>query len=301
MNHILKQLWVCLQYILPQKHLSRITAKLMNLPYFKKSLISWYIKYFKVDMNDALNTDLNSYTNFHEFFIRKLKPDARPIHDDPFSIVSPADGIISSLGTLNGNTLIQAKGKHYALSHLFGNNESYQTFINGQYLTIYLAPYHYHRVHMPMQGECRKMIYIKGKRFSVNQLTSLSVSNLFAINERVITVFDSPLGPFAIVFVGALIVGNIHTRWHGQVLAPDSQSFYTWSYDKGALSLNKGEEIGFFTLGSTVIFISSTPYMTFHSSLQTSSSICMGQPIAYRAQIPSSVTNPPLVQHMSIN
>lgn len=248
------------QYWLPQHALSKFGGHVSHcrLPWLKNYLIQWFINRYQVNMDEALQTDLNAYPSFHDFFIRQLKPGTRPIDPQSDSICSPCDGAISQIGKIENGTLLQAKGRSFSLSALLGDAACAQKFHNGNFLTIYLAPKDYHRVHMPAKGALQSVRYIPGKLFSVNPLTTQSVDNLFARNERVISFFDHPQSPFAVILVGAMIVGSITTRWAGRLLPQANQLVREILYPQTPeqhLTLDKGEEMGYFSLGSTVIIL----------------------------------------------
>lgn len=215
----------------------------------KTPFIQLFIKHYRVDLHDALIEDPTQYPSFEAFFTRKLKDNARPLPTSPQAIASPADGTIACLGDIGEHTPLLAKGHHYSLDDLLGNKETAAPFQGGQYLTVYLAPHNYHRVHMPVSGRLTHMRYIPGSLFPVNQEACAEVDGLFAKNERVICTFDTEHGPMVLVFVGAMIVGSVVTDWHGPVTAP---SITDWSYDDTPL-YKRGADIGAFTLGSTVI------------------------------------------------
>lgn len=247
--------FIILQYLLPQHLLSRLVGKLAEcrLPWLKNLLIRRFITQYKVDMSDAVESAPEAYANFNAFFTRALKDGARPIADAP--VVCPADGAISQLGEINRGRIFQAKGQDYSLQTLLGDDKALTAeFDGGSFATIYLSPRDYHRVHMPVDGTLRSMTYVPGKLFSVNTTTAENVRSLFARNERAICVFDTEFGPMAMILVGAMIVAGIETVWDGQV-APPPRQLTTRSYPQEAPTLKKGEEMGRFKLGSTVILL----------------------------------------------
>ena len=247
--------FIILQYLLPQHLLSRLVGKLAEcrLPWLKNLLIRRFITQYKVDMSEAVESAPEAYVNFNAFFTRALKDGARPIADAP--VVCPADGAISQLGEINRGRIFQAKGQDYSLQTLLGDDKALTAeFDGGSFATIYLSPRDYHRVHMPVDGTLRSMTYVPGKLFSVNTTTAENVRSLFARNERAICVFDTEFGPMAMILVGAMIVAGIETVWDGQV-APPPRQLTTRSYPQEAPTLKKGEEIGRFKLGSTVILL----------------------------------------------
>ena len=247
--------FIILQYLLPQHLLSRLVGKLAEcrLPWLKNLLIRRFITQYKVDMSEAVESAPEAYANFNAFFTRALKDGPRPIADAP--VVCPADGAISQLGEINRGRIFQAKGQDYSLQTLLGDDKALTAeFDGGSFATIYLSPRDYHRVHMPVDGTLRSMTYVPGKLFSVNTTTAENVRSLFARNERAICVFDTEFGPMAMILVGAMIVAGIETVWDGQV-APPPRQLTTRSYPQEAPTLKKGEEMGRFKLGSTVILL----------------------------------------------
>ncbi|MGD9592032.1 MAG: archaetidylserine decarboxylase [Candidatus Berkiella sp.] len=209
-------------------------------------------------MSEAVEEDPFAYPSYHEFFIRRLKPSVRTIDPSPNSIVSPCDGEISQIGSIEKNTLVQAKGKSFTVSSLIGSETDAKPFENGKFITIYLAPKDYHRVHMPLPGTLTHIRYIPGKLFSVNPLTTSHIDNLFAKNERVVAFFKHDQGSFAIILVGAMIVGSIFTRWGGTLTPHRARCTKDILYPQTPeqhIKLDKGDEMGYFSLGSTVIVL----------------------------------------------
>ncbi len=215
----------------------------------KTPFIQGFIQHYRVDLSDALIKDPKQYPSFEAFFTRKLKDGARPLPSSPHTIASPADGTIACLGTIGENTALLAKGHRYSISNLLGSAEAAAPYQDGQYLTVYLAPHNYHRVHMPVSGRLTHMRYIPGTLFPVNQEACAQVDGLFAKNERVICYFETEHGLMALVFVGAMIVGSVATAWHGKV---SGDGITDWTYDDTPL-YERGADIGYFALGSTVI------------------------------------------------
>src|SRR6187399_2407455 len=212
--------FVALQHLLPQHGISRLVlaATRSRSPAFKNALIRLFVRGFDPDMKDAVETEPTAYASFNEFFTRALREGTRPVDPDPRAIVSPVDGTVSEAGELTSDRLLQAKGHDYSLRALLAGNTAWErTFIGGTFATIYLAPYNYHRIHMPLAGELREAFYVPGKLFSVNRTTAQLVPGLFAINERVFCGFDSSGIPLGVILVGALNVGSMATVWHGDV------------------------------------------------------------------------------------
>jgi phosphatidylserine decarboxylase len=278
----MKPFFVLLQYILPHHLISRVSGKFMNIKWspMKDRIIPWFIKRYKVDMSEAKIQDITQFKTFNDFFTRELKPGARPIAAGS-TIISPADGCISQMGDIKGNQIFQAKGQDYSLSSLLGGEkESAQRFENGSFATIYLSPKDYHRVHMPITGRLKEMIYVPGRIFSVNPLTADHVPGLFARNERVICLFETELGTVAVILVGAMIVASIHTVWHGQVTPGIRKTIQTWRYDDKKIELSKGEELGYFCLGSTVIMLFPASKIDWSANLESNKAIRLGEKIA---------------------
>ncbi len=279
------RLFVLVQYLVPQHLLSQLTGYVARnrVHWFKTLLINAFIARYGVDMQAARGETAEDYENFNAFFTRRLKAHLRPIAARPQDIASPADGTLGQFGTLESDTLVQAKGHKYSLQELLGGDtERTLPFINGEYATIYLSPRDYHRVHMPLSGTLREMVYIPGKLFSVNSVTTGAVPRLFARNERVVCRFDTAQGPLAIVLVGAMIVSSIHTVWHGLV-SPHADLIQTFTYqetDNTAIRLNKGDELGHFMLGSTVIMLFGENQMQWDKAILSGKSINFGEAIA---------------------
>ncbi len=248
-----------MQYAMPKHFVSRMVGKLAaaKAGALTTTLIKLFIKQYKVNMSEAKYSDPAHYKTFNDFFTRPLKESARPLTTDKDIIAHPVDGAISQLGPIVEGQLIQAKGHNYSLQALLGGSEQDTApFLGGDFATIYLAPSDYHCIHMPIDGTLKKMIYVPGDLFSVNPLTAQNVPNLFARNERVVTIFDTEIGPLAMVLVGATIVASIETIWAGTVTPPAGKDVFSWNYPtsgENAITLKKGEEMGRFKLGSTVI------------------------------------------------
>lgn len=266
------------QYALPKQLLSRLAGALANCRYrfIKNPLIALFIRYFQVDLREAVIEDYHQFVTFNDFFTRKLKVNARPIKS---GVVSPVDGSVSALGRIAQDQILQAKGHSYSAAALLGGDSVLaKKFINGSFLTAYLAPKDYHRIHMPLSARLLCMRYVPGCLFSVNEKTVTNLDNLFAKNERVISIFESERGLFALVAVGALIVGNIVTTWHG-VINRCGQKITHWDYTDKVIHFNKGEEIGYFKLGSTVILLFQQNQLDWCSSLRVGSMLRVGQSI----------------------
>lgn len=282
---IKQRLFIFMQYILPHHTLSRLIGRLAECqtPWFKNRLIAWFIKRYQVNMSEALLEDPSAYRHFNDFFTRSLKEDARPLDNSEKAVLSPADGAISQLGSIEHGRIFQAKGHSFSLLELLGGDaERAAPFMGGSFSTVYLSPKDYHRVHMPLTGILREMVYIPGRLFSVNQTTAENVPELFARNERVACIFDTEQGPMAVVLVGAMIVASIETVWAGQV-TPPLRNLHTYDYSQAArqpITLEKGAELGRFKLGSTAIVLFGPNHVAWDDALQETSAVQVGQRLA---------------------
>ena len=268
LSHPVVQPW------LPQRAINRLAGWLANttIPWLKNYLIRYFLKRHAVNLDEACLTDPMQYPSFNAFFTRALKSECRPLSPDPQDLSSPVDGCISQMGSIQDARLIQAKGHSFTVDDLLGatHNPELQNktrvFNNGSFITLYLAPHDYHRVHMPITGTLSQMIYIPGRLFSVDARTAQRIPNLFAANERVACLFDTAQGPMALILVGAMIVGSIETVWAGAVSGPQTACNSTqpknakkpeiqhWTYPT-PITLERGAEMGRFQLGSTVIVL----------------------------------------------
>ncbi len=250
------RLAVLLQYLLPKQVLTVLAGKLASVRggALTTRVIRWFAGRYGVNMSEAANPDPAAYPTFNEFFTRPLKPGVRPLAQTTF--VCPVDGAISQLGAIEGDQIFQAKGHTYSTTALVGGDTALaKQFENGSFATLYLSPKDYHRIHMPCAGKLLRMIYVPGDLFSVNPATARGVPGLFARNERVVCVFESAHGLFAMVLVGATIVGSMATVWHGVVNPPRPGTIRDWRYDDQDIRLNQGDEMGRFLLGSTVVLL----------------------------------------------
>ena len=248
---------ILFQYLLPKQGLTSLAGRVagaegsaMTLP-----LIRWFVRKYGVDMSEAENPDIASYTSFNDFFTRPLKPGARPLAAADF--LCPVDGAISQFGAIDDGRMVQAKGHRFTTTDLVGGDTALAAlFRHGSFANLYLSPRDYHRLHMPCDGKLTRMIYVPGALFSVNPTTARGVPNLFARNERVVCVFESPAyGPFVMVLVGATIVGSMATVWHGVVNPKRTGKIAEWTYADQDVVLNKGAEMGRFLLGSTIVML----------------------------------------------
>jgi phosphatidylserine decarboxylase len=273
------RLFVLLQLALPQHRLSRLvyTATRVRTPWFKNLLIRVFLKLFDVDMSEAVETDPYRYGSFNDFFTRALRPDTRPIAAAAAAIASPVDGMVSECGDIDRDQLLQAKGRRYMLAELLAEEPWAPRFEGGSFATIYLAPFNYHRIHMPVRGRLLDTVYVPGRLFSVNATTAQHVARLFARNERVLTLFESDFGQFALVLVGALNVGSMATVWAGEI-TPAARRVVT-RIPAPAVVLDKGAEFGRFNMGSTIILLFEANRARWHPLLRAGSVVQFGQAI----------------------
>ncbi len=243
--------------ILPLHLLSRLMYKATRWSWrpWKNALIRLFIWKYSVDMSQAQESSADNYATFNEFFTRALKPGLRAITRTAGSLISPVDGAVSATGTIRDERLLQAKGRDYSLAELVnGDREHSEHYRNGSFITLYLSPRDYHRVHLPADGELHYMAYVPGQLFSVNPASVQRVDGLFARNERLITTFRTEVGMLSIIFVGAVFVGSMETVWHGQVTPADRRKYFRQYYEPGMV-FKQGDEIGRFNMGSTVILL----------------------------------------------
>jgi phosphatidylserine decarboxylase len=280
MNHR-AELFVALQRLLPKHALSRLIAKAAESKtvWLKNALIERAIARFDINIDEAGSSDINDYENFNSFFTRALKEGVRPIDSDDQAVVSPADGAVSQAGPINQHRIIQAKGSDYSASRLLGNSQQAKNYENGSFATIYLSPRDYHRVHMPADGKLLSTRYIPGDLFSVNDQTAQALPNLFVRNERLVCEFESDNGNFAVVFVGAMLVAGIETVWGG-FETPGRGAIRENDLSDRDLSYKKGDEIGRFKFGSTVILLFQEDKIRWQDSLMPQADIQMGEKIA---------------------
>ena len=271
------RLFVWLQYLLPQHGLSRmiLAATRVRTPWFKNRLIRGFLKLYDVNMQEAAASDPLSYGSFNEFFTRELKAGARAIAADTRDIASPVDGCVSEAGPIDRDLLLQAKGRRYRLTELLAAQPWASRFEGGSFATVYLAPFNYHRVHMPLRGALQETVYVPGRLFSVNGVTARHVPGLFARNERVLTLFDSDAGGFALVLVGALNVGSMATVWAGDI-TPAARRVVT-RIPAPPTTLEKGAELGRFNMGSTVILLFEPNRARWHSEVRAGREVRLGQ------------------------
>lgn len=273
-------LFALCQHPIPHQALSRLAGQLADskTPWLKNLLIRQFIRAYDVDMNEAIMPTPEHYETFNAFFTRALKPDARPIED---GIVSPADGVLSQYGLIHQGHLIQAKGQTYTATSLLGGDaDQAAPYQDGRFATVYLSPSDYHRVHMPCDATLRATCYLPGRLFSVNDATTQHVSELFARNERLVCHFDTAHGPMALVLVGAMIVAGIETVWQGRYTPTHPNRAVRDTFAKNQITLNKGEELGRFYLGSTVVMCFGEN-VDFSSQRTPNTSIRLGMTLAH--------------------
>ncbi|MDZ4150724.1 archaetidylserine decarboxylase [Methylicorpusculum sp.] len=270
------------QYILPHHALSRMMSRLTHCENkaWKNLMIKQIIKHYGVNMDEALIEDIDAFKSFNHFFTRELKPGARPLTQDIGAIACPADGQVSQAGAIVSGRIFQAKGKEFTATELLGGDSARaEPFNNGHFTTIYLSPKDYHRLHMPLAGTLREMVHIPGRLFSVNTATTNSVPGLFARNERVVAIFDTEAGPMALILVGAIFVSSIETVWHGVVSPPTIESVRSWQYQDNPLQLAKGEEMGRFNMGSTIIVLFGENQIAWIEDFTSGQTVKLGQAI----------------------
>jgi phosphatidylserine decarboxylase len=270
------------QYILPKHLVSRMVGWLAaaEAGVITQFFIRTFIKAFKVDMSEAKFSDPTHYNTFNAFFTRQLKDDIRPIEDNEKQLCHSVDGRVSQFGKIIGDAIFQAKGHNYSLTTLLGGKpELASVFKGGDFATIYLSPKDYHRIHMPIDGKLTDMLHVPGELFSVNPLTAANVPGLFARNERVVTIFDTPVGKVAIVLVGATIVASIETVWAGNITPPAGKTVQHWQYEDQDIQLSKGDEMGRFKLGSTIV-VCFEPNAVEFTDLQAGMVTRLGEPFA---------------------
>ena len=275
---------VAFQYIMPQLYLTQLAGWFAQQKWDAVThfVIKAFAKKYNVDMSEAKKENFSDYESFNQFFIRELKDDARKINENPTALCLPADGRVSQIGHIDDERLLQAKGHFFSLSDLLASDEELvNTFKNGEFATIYLSPRDYHRVHMPCDATLRKMIYVPGDLFSVNPFLAEHVPNLFARNERVICVFDTAFGPMVQILVGATITASMSTVWAGVINPPRTGEVKVWTYQgDSAIKLTKGQEMGAFQLGSTVINLFPANSVTLAEHLEVDVPVRMGEILA---------------------
>jgi phosphatidylserine decarboxylase len=268
-----------IQYLLPHHLLSRMVYYFMRIRIgIIKDLQIWMVGWLVgVNWDEARFPLAKEYTDFNDFFTRELARGVRPLDPDPSSYVSPSDGRISQCGRITTDRLLQAKGHNYSIRTLLGNDPAAREFSNGFFHTIYLSPRDYHRVHMPMTGTLKRMIHVPGRLFSVAPYTVRQIPGLFTRNERVISLFDTSHGLMAVVLVGAMLVSSMETVWAGTITPPRGRKIKTGDWSRRDIRLKKGEEMGRFNMGSTVILLLPPGSVSILSELGPDDNVLMGQ------------------------
>ncbi len=268
-------------YLLPQHFLSALVHRLMRLhnKWLKNHLIRWFVRRFDVNLDESEIDDISKFECFNDFFTRALKQGARQLERKDNYLLCPVDGTVSELGVIHDQQLLQAKGQHYdLLALLAGNTTLMRYFSEGSFITLYLSPKDYHRIHMPVDGQLQQMIHVPGDLFSVNQASVRTIPRLFARNERVINIFDTTAGRMALIQVGAIFVSSIETIWHGEVTPPRRRQIQTWNYPpQETLELRQTQEMGRFNMGSTVILLFEKNRIEFAPDVLASQPVFLGQ------------------------
>lgn len=285
MSHWLDKALTAPQYALPQHGLTALVHWLMRVeaPWLKNALIRAIASAAGVDWSEAARPAPSDYASFNDFFTRRLADGARPLDPEPASVTCPCDGRVSARGRLDGDAIFQAKGHDFSLGTLLANDPACAALQGGDFWTFYLSPRDYHRVHMPLAGELRRMTYVPGRLFSVSPATVREVPGLFARNERVACLFDTDLGPMAIVLVGAMLVGSMETVWAGAVTPAAERSLARHDYGPGEVRLDRGQEMGRFNMGSTVILVLPPGAFTAVDGIGAGDSVKLGQRLALPA------------------
>jgi phosphatidylserine decarboxylase len=269
------------QYLLPKGALTNFAGRVAGAKggAMTTRLIRWFVGRYDVNMDEAANPDIASYHSFNEFFTRALRADARPLADADF--ICPVDGRISQFGAIEEDQIFQAKGHKFSTTALVGGDKALAAqFQYGSFANLYLSPRDYHRIHMPCDGKLTRMIYVPGELFSVNPTTARGIPGLFARNERVVCVFDTASGPFVMTLVGATIVGSMATVWHGVVNPPRQANIQEWTYADQNIVLKKGEELGRFLLGSTVVMLFPKDTLHFNADWHPAGPVRLGESMA---------------------
>lgn len=277
------RLFATFQYVLPKQALSRMIYRVMRIesPAIKRLIITNFLRGYDVNMAEAVQSDPLAYRSFNDFFTRALKSSARPIAQDPDAIVCPVDGTVSQCAPIHGETLIQAKGQSYSLTGLLAGDAQAMAYRDGSFACIYLAPYNYHRIHMPFGGSLRSTVYVPGDLFSVNAATARAVPRVFARNERVICEFDTTIGRMAVILVGALFVGSMATVYAGEINPPPRPRKGVRPITKGTgLDLAKGAELGRFNMGSTVVLLFQRDCVQWENTVVPQARVQLGQIIS---------------------
>lgn len=273
------KLLVALHRLLPARLLGRLVYRLSRSErvWLKNALIRGFTTLYSVDLREAEFRDREGYASFNAFFTRRLKPGARQLNANPAALICPADGTVAQTGYATSGHLLQAKGMSFSAAGLLGDAALAEKLTNAPFATVYLAPYNYHRVHMPTAGTLVQTRFIPGKLYSVNARTTAVIPNLYALNERLVCEFQSPSGPFAMVLVGAMNVASISTAWEGEIFPAGDGTVIQRRYDDGAVQLAQGDYMGHFNMGSTVVLIGPPKGCTWDDQLVTGTTVRVGQ------------------------
>ena len=273
------------QYLLPKRALTALAGKLASAQAgaLTQAMIARFVARYQVDMGEAAQPQLRAYASFNDFFTRALKPGVRPLAQA--ALVCPVDGAVSQCGAIQNGQIFQAKGHHYSAQALLAGDAALAAqFDGGTFATLYLSPRDYHRIHMPCAGRLLRMVYVPGALFSVNPQTARAIPGLFARNERVVCWFESTWQgrrfEWALVLVGATIVGSMATAWHGVVNPPRAGRVRQWDYADQSIHLEQGQEMGRFLLGSTVVLLYPPGLLKLDAALRAGQAVRMGQALA---------------------
>lgn len=274
--------FVWMQYALPHHPLSWVMHRVARSewPPLKTLMIEQAVQRFRIDMNDANPPDQAAYASFNEFFTRPLKPEARPIAEQPDAIACPCDGTVSQAGVVHNGRMLQAKGMDYSLLELLGGDQEWtRIFDGGEFLNLYLSPRDYHRVHMPRDGTLHRTVHVPGRLFSVNAVTNRQVPRLFTRNERIACLFETDAGPMAVILVGAIFVASMQTQWGGLLDPPQGVEVSDFGPPALSVKLTRGQEVGRFNMGSTVLVLFAPRRARWSSKLKAGVRVKMGQRI----------------------
>lgn len=280
MSHVTDHIFAALQHALPQRKLTQWVNRIARAqtPWFKNLMIRGFAEGFNVDLGEARSARAEDYTHFNAFFTRALKPGARPLPTDPHAMISPCDGTVSQMGPLQDDRIVQAKGIDYRLDALLGAQDEWsEHYWNGSFATIYLSPRDYHRVHMPLDGQLLTTRHIPGRLFSVNDASARAIPGLFARNERLVCRFRGATGEFTLIMVGAMLVASIDTVWDGPVRWRGDGQMEEVDQRERNYCLQRGDELGRFNYGSTVILL--FPTRPFQRDLENGTKLRMGMPL----------------------
>ncbi len=282
-------------YPLPHHAVSRLVHRFTRIrePRIREPFTRWFVRRFQVPMDEAVEPDPCAYPTFNAFFTRALRAEARPMPTDPAAICSPADGAVSAFGTIRGDSILQAKGQDYSLTTLLGGMTDHaQAFQGGSFLTVYLSPRDYHRVHMPLRGTLRETVHVPGRLFSVGRHTVRTVPGLFARNERLVCMFSTAIGPMAVILVGAINVASIETVWAGEVTPPRGRRVTVRRFDTDAPALDRGAELGRFNMGSTAIVLLPPGVAELADTLQVDQAVRVRQAVGRTVETTAGETGP---------